>query len=169
MRSRGLDSLSIGALMRSVGLTHGGFYNHFESKEAFLEEALKRALANGSRSARPPSQARGGDSQTGFIRRYLSRSHRDQPESGCAMGALLSDIGRAEPSIRSEVGRHLEAFIERMVDPARGVDRQKATVAVAALLGALGMSRAFEKGGSSDQILRDVRAYLLDLYAEGDS
>src|ERR1700679_3804123 len=89
VRHAGLESISVGALMKSVGLTHGGFYGHFESRSALLAEALERALVEGEARAR----AQAGEGPRDFsalARSYLSRTHRDERDKGCAMAALVS-------------------------------------------------------------------------------
>src|SRR2546421_8338532 len=85
IRRDGLESLSVGALMKSVGLTHGGFYGHFESRSALLAEALQRALQEGEANAQA---SRASPEFPDIVRGYLSRSHPDARDRGCAFAAL---------------------------------------------------------------------------------
>src|SRR6185436_7557460 len=83
VRRGGLESVSVGALMKSVGLTHGGFYGHFESRSALLAEALERALAEGEANAKALGSGR-PRTVSSIAGGYLSRAHRDNRENGCA-------------------------------------------------------------------------------------
>src|SRR5436190_4685108 len=98
IRRDGLESVSVGALMKSVGLTHGGFYGHFESRSALLAEALERALLEGEAKAQASGPRQGFP---GIVRSYLSRAHRDGRDNGCAVAALVSDVARADDESRA--------------------------------------------------------------------
>ncbi len=115
IRDTGLESVSIANLMHSVDLTHGGFYNHFESRADLLVQALERALEEGAArsrqfrdSSRPPGRPVGFES---FVKHYLSRSHRDARAQGCALAALASDVARADAPVRAVMEQRFEAFV----------------------------------------------------------
>jgi TetR/AcrR family transcriptional repressor of nem operon len=168
VRRDGLESVSVGALMKSVGLTHGGFYGHFESRSALLAEALERALREGEAKAK----AQGGERRRGFsalVRGYLSRDHRDARDSGCAMAALVCDVGRADIASRQVMTQSVDAFVATAAD-ALGGDRERAMVAVSALVGALALSRVIADPADSDAFLKAVRDHLtaLDPEAAGE-
>ncbi len=158
VRRDGLDSMSVGTLMKSVGLTHGGFYGHFQSRSALLAEALERALLEGEANAKAQ---RSGRPQTfsHIVRSYLSRAHRDARDSGCAIAALASDVARADTPSREVMSDHIEAFIAS-VSEALGGDEDAAIVAVAAMVGALALSRVVTVPARSDAILKSVRDHL---------
>jgi TetR/AcrR family transcriptional repressor of nem operon len=156
IRREGLESISVGSLMKSVGLTHGGFYVHFESRSALLEEALQRALLEGEANARASGPAEHFPS---IVRSYLSRAHRDARDSGCAIAALVSDTARAEDGARSTMTRHVEAFIASVAQSLDG-DEERAIVAVSAMVGALALSRVVADTARSNTILKLVRQYL---------
>src|SRR5690348_4005349 len=99
IREEGLESLSVSKLMQSVNLTHGGFYGHFASRSDLVAHALERALVDGEKTARTASHGR-PRSFTTMVRSYLSRTHRDSRSSGCAISALISDVGRADEHAR---------------------------------------------------------------------
>src|SRR5471032_858819 len=90
-RRDGVEAVGVASLMADAGLTHGGFYSHFASKEALVREANADALGK-SRAALARAAAR--DGVEGIIRVYMRPSHRDAPERGCAFAALTSDIAR---------------------------------------------------------------------------
>lgn len=115
IRDTGLESVSIASLMHSVDLTHGGFYNHFESRADLLVQALERALEDGAARSRqfrdpsrPPGRPVGFES---FVKHYLSRSHRDARAQGCALAALASDVARADAPVRAVMEQRFEAFV----------------------------------------------------------
>ena len=159
IRRDGLESVSVGSLMKTVGLTHGGFYGHFENRSALLAEALERALREGEAKA----QAAGSpDRYADIVRGYLSRRHRDARDSGCAVAALATDVARADDAPRAIMGRHVESFIASVAETLGG-DEARATVAVSAMVGALVLSRVVEDPARSDAILKLVGDHLAAL------
>ncbi|HEX3407564.1 MAG TPA: TetR/AcrR family transcriptional regulator [Caulobacteraceae bacterium] len=162
IRKDGLQSLSVGKLMGKAGLTHGGFYGHFKSREALLAKALERALSDGASAARAAGQNRPA-SFSGFVRRYLSRAHRDAPDTGCAIAALAGDVGRADPASRVVMESSIESLIASVADQLGGDDEREAITAVAAMVGALPLSRVVTDPKRSDAILRAVREELMAL------
>lgn len=161
VRRDGLESVSVGTLMKSVGLTHGGFYGHFESRSALLAEALERALLENEAHAGLQGSQR-ALSFAQIVKGYLSRAHRDGRESGCAIAALASDVARADPSSRAVMAGHIETFIDSMKG-ALGGDEAGAIVAVSAMVGALALSRVVTDPARSDAILGAVRDHLKTL------
>lgn len=161
VRDGGLESVSVGALMKSVGLTHGGFYGHFESREALLVEALERALLEGEAKT-------GGNgapvSFSALVHGYLSREHRDARDSGCAVAALVSDVARADAAARDVMSGHVETFIGT-VARSLGGDDERAVLAVSAMVGALTLSRVVADPVRSDAILKAVQRHLDQLDA----
>jgi len=162
IRAQGLESLSIGGLMRSVELTHGGFYNHFDSRAELQQSALERALQDSeARSAQALEDAGSAAGLARFVRGYLSRTHRDQPDTGCAIVALLSDGGRSDDALREVMSEHIERFFDRVAEAFGEGAGEQATVAVCAMVGALGLSRLVTDDKHSDEILRTVRDFVL--------
>lgn len=156
VRHGGLESVSVGALMKSVGLTHGGFYGHFESRDALLAEALERALLEGEAKA----GANGAPASfSDVVRSYLSRAHRDARDSGCAVAALVSDVARADVASREVMAEHVETFVET-VARTLGDDDERAIMAVSAMVGALALSRVVTDPARSNAILKVVRDQL---------
>ncbi|MGF6431523.1 MULTISPECIES: TetR/AcrR family transcriptional regulator [Bradyrhizobium] len=157
IRDKGLDALSIGGLMQQVKLTHGGFYGHFASRSDLIAAALEQALNAGEASAHA---ARGPDRPVNIntlVRSYLSRAHRDAPKSGCAIGALISDVGRADAQCRAVMEPHIESFIAKVAETFGDDDDSNAIVAVSAMVGALAISRVLTDQKRSDAVLRTVR------------
>jgi TetR/AcrR family transcriptional repressor of nem operon len=99
-RKDGVEAVGIAGLMAEAGLTHGGFYAHFDSKEELVREAISAALdATRARMDRAALKHEAG--LEGIIRSYLRASHRDTPEQGCAIASLSSEIARHEYPTRA--------------------------------------------------------------------
>src|SRR5690606_4268280 len=112
IREGGLESVSVAQLMKSVNLTHGGFYGHFESRSELIALALERALSEGKMAARAAQDAAQPRSFSGMVRSYLSRTHRDSRSAGCAIAALATDVGRADANSREVMEERIEAFFD---------------------------------------------------------
>lgn len=169
MRSGGLESVHIGPLMKSLGLTHGGFYGHFESRAALLAQALERALQDSAARARAASGAQRPRRFSTMVGSYLSRTHRDTPETGCALAAMASDTARADDVLRAVMGSHVDEFIRTTANSlAEGstCDAEhegQAALAVSAMIGALLLARILPDVRRSDWLLREVRDRLRTL------
>ncbi|MHC6151950.1 TetR/AcrR family transcriptional regulator [Bradyrhizobium elkanii] len=157
IRGKGLDALSIGGLMQQVKLTHGGFYGHFASRSDLIAAALEQALNAGEASAHAARDPDKPVNINTLARSYLSRAHRDAPKSGCAIGALISDVGRADEQCRAVMEPHIESFIAKVAETFGDDDDSRAIVAVSAMVGALAISRVLTDQKRSDAVLRTVR------------
>lgn len=163
----GIDGLSIANLMKEAGLTHGGFYKHFESRDQLVAEALAAAFR---RSEDPQGSHRANF--TTLVDEYLSPEHRDGVGTGCAVGALVSDIGRVQGEARELYTRKLRANfsgIATLLGDAQDTEkRAQAIVAFSAMVGALGLARGAADEALSLEILSTVQRFLLDSFG-GDS
>lgn len=158
LRQNGAEGLSVVDLMKLAGLTHGGFYNHFDSRAALVGEAV--AFAMDQMTARWKRLANGkanGDRFEALIADYLSPRHRDNPKHGCALPALAADVARSSPSERrglaSKLENMIDVFVELLPDEAPEQARQIATGAIATMVGSMVLSRAVGAGNLSDGIL----------------
>jgi TetR/AcrR family transcriptional repressor of nem operon len=159
MRRDGIDGVSVAELMTEAGLTHGGFYRHFDSRDELVAEAIAEALAQGSERIRASARLGGPAALAAIIDGYLSRLHRDKPETGCAVAALPTDIARTDPRGRAAYSRQVRSYIDLLAEltPAREPD--EGHLILAALVGALVLARAVDDRGLSDEILeRAARA-----------
>jgi TetR/AcrR family transcriptional repressor of nem operon len=160
-REKGFDGVSVQEIMKATGLTHGPFYNHFRSKDALIAETLKHISkeALGLTDGFPRDAAGKAD----FIRSYLSSDHRDAAGSGCLMAALGAEISR-EPSYRPAFTRHLGSVLHLMMDrfPWSRTEkkRRQAITTLAAMVGAIVLSRAVDDADLSDEILSEVASEL---------
>jgi TetR/AcrR family transcriptional repressor of nem operon len=164
VRDTGLESVSVGKLMRSVDLTHGGFYNHFGSRSDLLAQALERALVEGGKlataSMKPGDAARSYETR---VKGYLSRTHRDARTEGCAIAALASDVARADDASRAVMSAHIDELVGQLAQSLNSHDEGEAMLAVSAMVGAVVLARVQADPKKSDLLLKSVRDRLLAL------
>ena len=164
LRERGIDGIGVAEIMRQAGLTHGGFYAHFDSKEALVEDALVKALDDTRdtlahhAATLPPAQR-----LEAIVRSYLSRSHRDAPGSGCALAALGSEIARQQPTLRAALTRQYDRLVALIAGALADTGRpaEEAPAIVSTMVGALTLSRSVDDPEKSQQILRSARHSIL--------
>jgi len=168
VRDTGLESVSVGKLMRSVDLTHGGFYNHFASRSDLLAQALERALVEGGKLATASLKA--GDAARSYetrVKGYLSRTHRDARTAGCAIAALASDVARADDASRAVMSGHIDELVGQLAQSMHSRDEGDAMVAVSAMVGAVLLARVQTDPRKSDALLKSVRDHLLAMNQAG--
>lgn len=166
IRENGLPSLAIGRLMESAGLTHGGFYGHFESRDALVAAALERALNDGETAALKALAGAGGPNAASVVRGYLSKAHRDHPEAGCAIASLVSDVARLSAEPRDVMKEKMLGYVTQLADAADGASEDAAWAAWATMIGALQLARLFADDPRSDKILAAGRKAALALLAD---
>ena len=150
-RERGIDAVSVADVMASLGMTAGGFYRHFDSKEALAAEACAAAFAGSA-------LARGSDaSAEGMLRGYLSRAHRDAPATGCPLPALASDMPRQPATLRRAYTEGVRGALARIEQLAPGTDAATRRALLAGMVGALAIARAVDDDELSAAMLRDAR------------
>jgi TetR/AcrR family transcriptional repressor of nem operon len=163
-REKGFDGIGVADLMKAAGLTHGGFYGHFASKEALLGEAVGRALDGAGGGWQALMAAHPDDPLGAVARSYLSPAHRDNPGLGCAIAALGADIARAGPAVQDSVATRARAQLDVLAGVAPGATeqekRQKAIATYAAMIGGLVLARAVSDAALSDEILAAVATAL---------
>ena len=159
IRESGTDQPGVAEIMRAAGLTHGGFYKHFESREELIEEAVERALTENQKTvAQMVYEA--DDPLAAFADSYVSTAHRDDPAHGCGVVALGADVmrvgGVAQDAYRAQVDRYL-AYLQALLDGDDDDRRKQANVTLSAMVGAVMIARALGPTPRSDELLRDVR------------
>jgi TetR/AcrR family transcriptional repressor of nem operon len=157
LRERGIKASSVMDVMKGAGLTVGGFYNHFDSKEELFVEALRNAA---SATWAPLLKSAKGDSPRaralGVIRRYLSRKHRDNKETGCLLPCAAPEVAREGEPYRSALEKELSDIVSSLANMLdAGVEsREKALGLIALMYGALSLSRAVAGTRLSDEFLQ---------------
>ncbi|MFT3732384.1 MAG: TetR/AcrR family transcriptional regulator [Hyphomicrobium sp.] len=167
----GIDGVSVPAVMAEAGLTHGGFYGHFDSKEALVAEACERAFQDRRGIYDGIDERNGVDkkaARTEFIKRYTTRSHRDAIGLGCPAAAMCGDIAREDPKgqIRSAFVAGFNTMVERLTPllsrKKKAAARDDALAQIAMLVGAVVLSRSTKGSPVSEEIIRAVRSAMLD-------
>jgi TetR/AcrR family transcriptional repressor of nem operon len=162
-REKGLEGIGIAKLMKEGGLTVGGFYKHFGSRDDLVAQALGSAV--GPWKGLMDAAASGGPPVTydSLVDAYLSVTHRSHPGSGCPVGALAGDIARSDKRTRAVLTKRVSEYIEWLADlirDARGEDqgtaRSRAVMSVCALVGAITVARAVSDEQLSREILKTV-------------
>lgn len=170
LRREGMGGNAVHRLMRDAGLTHGGFYVHFDSKEALDIAALERAMESlGGLAGKVPADLPRAERRAQMAARYLSRSHRDHPETGCPLAALVSEVPRGGEAFREAyAGAVAGALMDRQ--DALGPTPPGEDIALLALMmGGLSLARALPDKTLSDAVLmacRDASALLARAYEE---
>lgn len=163
-RQRGVDGVSVADLMAEVGLTHGGFYRQFASKEALAGEAASSASKQLSGTISEILDRHPDDraaARTEMVDNYLSVRHRDNPGSGCPISALNADAARAEAEtpLRAAYVRSVEGFVDKLAY--LDTDRDERIATLCTMVGALVLSRAtVDDNDLSEEILRAARGKL---------
>jgi len=155
----GFDGIGVADIMKAAGLTHGGFYGHFESKDDLAAEACTVALSREWWKEALKSSKAGG--LEAIVKVYLSPQHRSDRAHGCLIAAVGSDVVRQSRAVRRAVTKGFESLIEalRSFMPAQSVAarRKQALATMAGLVGALILSRAVDDSALSDEILQAAR------------
>jgi TetR/AcrR family transcriptional regulator, transcriptional repressor for nem operon len=164
-RERGFDGVGISDLMKEVGLTHGGFYAQFPSKEHLMAEAAKIAADDREATLRKQLESQSAGSVKAFIEKYLSKGHRDNPGDGCYMATLGVDASRQGPVVRAAFTQAVERAIDMLAKAESGTtgeDRRRGAIAdYAGMIGAMVLARAVADDALSEEILSSVKGDLI--------
>ena len=168
VRAEGLTGAAVSAVMRDAGLTHGGFYKHFESKDELLLESLGEAFREMAEClARAAEESRPGTAWKTVVKAYLSPEHCDHPESGCPLAALAPELARANPAMKVQILGELTKYKDRMIPfmPGRRVaDRERNFVAIfSTMVGAISIARILPDRAARAMVLATAQDFLLRL------
>jgi TetR/AcrR family transcriptional regulator, transcriptional repressor for nem operon len=170
-RERGGDSSGVGTVMKKAGLTKGGFYRHFESKDDLFVEAVARALDETGRGmVEVAKSAPEGQALRAIIDRYLSVGHANSPGSGCVRAALGPELARKPVAVRKRIDALLEAYRERlspfMPGQTREEKRAKCRLLFPSMAGVLMMIRVTPDPQRREQRLLEARDFFIKCFAE---
>jgi TetR/AcrR family transcriptional repressor of nem operon len=173
-RRNGIEATGLADLMKAAGLTHGGFYKHFESKGQLVAEACAATLLPSEATAfLPPKSAakkKGREALKARAAAYLSPGHRDNPQAGCPFAALGSELARADDETRATLTAGLlqgiDLFAEHFDNVPPAEARRRAIVMASLMSGALTLARVVDDPKLSNTILRTGLEAVLRLYAE---
>lgn len=165
MRQKGISGASVADVMGEAGMTVGGFYAHFPSKMSLMAEAFQGTLRK-SRAllAAAAGDLKGADWLRTVARSYLSRSHRDHPESGCPLPANLGEIARGDSAVRKvlagEIGDMAQELASRLEEAGLNDPNEEALAMLATMVGGLTLARALRGSGLSDEVLQACRRHI---------
>src|SRR6266567_213414 len=169
-REDGLAGVGISELMKEAGLTVGGFYKHFDSRDALVAEAVSSAFGGWKR--RVDAAASGGPpvSYEKLIDDYLNQAHRDNPGTGCAFSALAPEIARSDKRTRAlaseQVRNDIQLIAALLPEKDKRTARSRAILTFSALVGAMALARALSDEALSREILKTVAELLKNSASE---
>ena len=168
-RADGLSGPGLAAVMKASGLTVGGFYKHFRSKDDLLAEAIEEGFLEhgeeflGGLQGVPPAER-----WKAIVRHYLSLEHCEHPESGCPMATLAPEIARARPAIRKRIASLMKARRERVMPFMPGdtdAERERNfNIIFPAMVGAIAVARILPYPEEREKILNALRDHLLQSF-----
>ena len=167
LREKGAHGIGVADLMKEAGLTHGGFYAHFDSREALVIEAFAFAMNRSMEHWRKISGEVAPEKRLALIAEsYLSALHRDDPGHGCSIPALGAEIARESPKTRRAFAGKLEEMIEMIADyiprVPRKAARKQAIATLATMAGTMLLARVAGTGELSDEVLKAGKDGALD-------
>src|SRR3954469_4083846 len=167
LREKGAHGVGVADLMKDAGLTHGGFYAHFDSREALVIEAFAYAMDRSTERWRRLAEQIPPDKRfAAIVESYLTPAHRDDPGNGCAVPALGAEIARESAKTRRAFAGRLEQMIDMMAeqipDLPRKAARKQAMASLATMMGTLVLARIAGSGEFSDDILDAGREAVLE-------
>src|SRR5947209_7771856 len=162
LRSEGLSGPGVASVMKASGLTVGGFYKHFRSKDELLAEAIAQGFSESNEKIR--SSLRNvprADRWKEIVRWYLSTEHCDRPEIGCPVAALAPDIARAKSSVRRRIAGLMKEWVEFMPGATAREREQNFFVIFSAMAGAVSVARILIDPADRQKVLAGMREHLL--------
>ncbi|WP_300635289.1 TetR/AcrR family transcriptional regulator [Pseudomonas sp.] len=154
---RGPAEPSVGEVMGAAGLTVGGFYAHFESKDALMLEAFTQLLAKRRAAIQEIDPELTGEERRSLVAAfYLSRKHRDSTTQACPLPSTVGEMGRLPEEFREALREHCELMAAQMA--ASPEDSDKALADMALMVGGLALARALGPGELSDRVLRAAKS-----------
>jgi TetR/AcrR family transcriptional regulator, transcriptional repressor for nem operon len=167
LREKGAHGIGVADLMKEAGLTHGGFYAHFDSREALVIEAMSHIMDRATERWRKLGEQTSPEKRLAtIVDAYLSELHRDDPGHGCAIPTLGAEIARESPKTRKAFSAKLEQMIDMLASlipevPPKAA-RKQAMATIATMMGALVMARIAGNGDFSYEILAAGREAVLN-------
>jgi len=166
VRTEGLNGAAVVAVMRDTGMTHGGFYKHFASKDELLVESLKEAFREIVETlVRAAEQAPRGEAWKAIVKTYLRPEMCEHPEHGCPLATLGPELARADKRMKPQIVAELVNYKSQMLPfmpGRRTVDRERAFFAIfSTMIGATEIARILPDLAMREKVLRTAREFLL--------
>jgi TetR/AcrR family transcriptional regulator, transcriptional repressor for nem operon len=169
VRAKGMNGAAVADVMRDAGLTHGGFYKHFGSKDELLLESLHQGFREmGDSLVEAAEKSRRKTAWKAIVKRYLSPEHCDHPDRGCPLATLGPELARADKSMRAAIVAELIEYKGRMVPwmpGGRAADKERAFFAMfSTMIGAVEIARILPDRAARAKVLDSARDFLLDRF-----
>src|SRR5947209_6285338 len=169
LRAEGLSGTDVAGIMKASGLTVGGFYKHFRSKDELLAEAIEAGYSEfGEKALASLESVAPAERWKEVVRWYLSPKHCEHAETGCPIAALAPEIARAAPAVRKRIAGVMEARRQRMLEfmPGRTADERERSynIIFPAMTGAISTARILPDPIERQKILNSVRDHLLESF-----
>jgi TetR/AcrR family transcriptional regulator, transcriptional repressor for nem operon len=169
VRAEGLTGAAVAAVMRDTGLTHGGFYKHFGSKDELLLESLREAFRDISdKLVRAAEQSHPETAWKAIVKAYLSTEYCDHAERGCPLTALAPELARVDKRMRGQILAELVNYKDRMLPfmpGRRTADKERAFFAIfSTLIGAVEIARMLPEPAMRERVLASTRDFLLQSF-----
>jgi TetR/AcrR family transcriptional regulator, transcriptional repressor for nem operon len=166
VRTEGLNGAAVAAVMRDTGLTHGGFYKHFGSKDELLLESLREAFREiADKLAHAAEQSPPETAWKAIVKTYLSMDYCDHADRGCPMTALAPELARVDKKMRGQIFAELVNYKDRMVPfmpGRRAADKERAFFSIfSTMIGAIAIARMLPEPAMREKVLASVRDFLL--------
>lgn len=166
VRAEGLKGASVAAVMRDTGLTHGGFYKHFASKDDLLVKSLGEGFREiADNLVRAAEQSPPGEAWKAIVKTYLSLEHCEHPEHGCPLAALGPELARVDKRMKPRIVAELVNYRSRMLPfmpGRRTVDKERAFFAIfSTIIGAVEIARVLPDPAIRERVLASTRDFLL--------
>ena len=166
VRAEGLSGAAVAAVMRDTGLTHGGFYKHFENKDELVMESLREAFQDiGDKLVRAAEESHSEAPWKAIVKCYLSLEYCDHAERGCPLPALAPELARVEETMKSQVFAELVKYRSRMLPfmpGRRTADKERAFFAIfSMMIGAVEIVRMMPDRAAQEKVLSSTREFLL--------
>src|SRR5882724_8527797 len=165
LRAEGLSSPGVASVMKASGLTVGGFYKHFRSKNELFAEAIAQAFSDSEKVYSSLQNVPREERWKEVVRMYLSPEHCDHPDSGCPVAALAPEIARAKLTVRKRISGLMKERAERWVEfmPGATASQREGNffVIFSAMAGALSIARLLTEPADRQKVLAAMRDHLL--------
>lgn len=166
VRAKGINGAAVSAIMQDAGLTHGGFYKHFGSKDELLMESLRGAFQEIADSlAHAGEKSQPGTAWKAVVKTYLSQEHCDHPEFGCPLAALAPELARANKGMKAHILAeltHYKSKMQPMMPGRRTADKERAFFVIfSTMIGTIEIARMLPEPAMREKVLAGARDFLL--------
>lgn len=166
VRAEGIAGAAVSSVMRDAGLTNGGFYKHFGSKNDLLRESLSEAFQEiAERLTQVAEKSKPGTAWKEIVKAYLSLEHCDHTESGCPLAALAPELARADHAMKGAIRREMIQYKSRLLPlmpGRRAADKERAFSAIfSTMIGAVAIARILPERAARARVLASARDFLL--------